>query len=386
MSAKTGKLNVIAFGVGHIFSTLKHVLYNTFNVIAFADNDVEKQGTLIDGIEIINPINITSRQFDKVVVMTPTFQKDVVRQLIDYGINSDDIILGVNFLMNNKHGALYEYYVDESMDISFRYSAPKCVNVLIENSDFKWIIKSKDAVILPSLIMSGGFSEEEISAFFSLSNEFYGETRGVFLDVGANVGTTSLCAIKNYRVSEVIAIEPSSDNFALLQCNVFINKLHSKIHAVNAAVSDNDGFANLLISPDSPSDNRVRNDIAPAENVVTERIGTVTLDSLIKGRNASEIAFLWVDVQGYEYFVLNGAKNLLSKNKKLAVQIEFWPLGLRETDSLDLLCLFCKEHFTKYIDIKEYLSGRKEVHEIKSIDRLPLIYKDYTYTDLFLIP
>lgn len=387
MPVKTEKINVVVFGVGQIFQILKPMLYDKYNVVAFADNDKEKQGTLLDSIEIIDPNSILSSHFDKVIITTPTFQKEVVRQLIDCGVNSNDIILGVNFLMvdDNKHDDVYEYYLDDDQNVSFRYSSSKSTNVLIENNDFNWIIHSSDASILPSMIRSGGFSEEELNTFFLLSKEFFGETKGVFLDIGANIGTTSLSATKNNRVSEIIAIESSSDNFALLQCNIHINKLHNKIHAVNAAASDRIGFANVVTSPVAPSDNRVRSDLECVENTETEKVATITIDSLIKNRGLSEIAFMWVDVQGYEYFVLNGAKELISKNKNMAVQIEFWPIGLRETNSLDLLCQFCKENFSKYIDIKEYLGGSKIVHEINSIDLLPDIYQSYTYTDIFLI-
>lgn len=330
MQRNTQKLNVIIFGIGQIFHIIKNNLYDTFNVIAFADNDKEKQGTFLDGKEIIHPNKILSRQFDKVIVTTPTFQKEVVRQLIDQGIDSNNIVLGVNFLMNT-HDSSYEFYIEEDGNIAFRYKTAKCTNVLIENNDFKWIIQSNDTVILPSLIRTGSFSEEELNAFFSIAHEHFGETKGVFLDVGANIGTTSLLAIKNDRVSDVIAIEPSADNFARLQCNVYLNKLHNKIHAVNAAASDSIGIVNLVISPLGPSDNRVRSDIEYIDDSGKEKIATVTIDSLIKDRNPSQIAFMWVDVQGYEYFVLNGAKNLISVNKNMAVQIEFWPLGLRET-------------------------------------------------------
>jgi len=386
MPVEAVKLNVIVFGTGAVFQTLKNFLYATYNVVAFADNDAEKQGTLLDGIEVINPDDILSKQFDKVFVTVTGSQKVVVKQLINEGVNSNDIVLGVNFLLadNQRHGSKYEYYVDQDLDVAFRYSTAKSANVLIENDDFNLIISSKDAIILPSIISRGGFSNEELSVFFSLSKEYFGDTKGVFLDVGANVGTTSLPATKNTRVSEVIAIEPSSDNFSLLQCNVFLNKLQGKIQAVNAAVSNKKGFSDLVVSPISPGDNRVRS--GSPEDAKVEKIVTITIDSLIKDRDANEIAFMWVDVQGYEYYVLSGAKDLISTNKKLAVQIEFWPFGLRETNSLDLLCQFCKENFSKYIDMKEYLAGGRTVYDINSIDLLSINYQKNTYTDLFLIP
>jgi FkbM family methyltransferase len=388
MSAKTEKSKVVIFGVGQIFQSIKPFLYETYDVIAFADNDPEKQGSRLDSIEIIHPNSILSKIFDYVIVTTPTFQKDVVRQLLDCGVKSPDILLAVNCLMQNDQNpdALYEYYINGERNISLRYSLSACANVLVENNDFSWILQAGDAAMLPSIINSGGFSNVELAAFFSLSKETFGETKGVFLDIGANIGTTSLAATKNSRVSEVIAVESSGDNFARLQCNIYINKLHNKIHAVNVAVSDSIGSANVVISDVAPGDNRVRTDAQCPQNATTEKIETLTIDHLLSDRDAAEFAFMWVDVQGYEYFVLNGAKNLIAGNKKMAVQIEFWPLGLRETQSLDLLCRFCKEHFSQYIDLREYLGGRKIIHKSNEIDQLPLSLKNHAYTDLFLIP
>jgi len=388
MPVKTEKAKVIVFGIGQIFQSLKPFLYETYNVVAFADNDPEKQNAMQDGIKIIDPNTILSQTFDKIIVTTPTFQKEVVKQLLDCGVKGQDIILAVNFLMKNdqKPDALYEYYIDDDRHISLQYSLTTCANVLVENDDFNWIIQAGDVAILPSIISNGAFSAEELDTFFSLSKEYFGETKGVFLDIGANIGTTSLAATKNPRVSEVIAVEPSSDSYARLQCNIFLNKLHKKIHAVNAAASDSAGSANVVISAVAPGDNRVRTDVQCPQNANTEKITTVTIDDLISGRDTSDFAFMWVDVQGYEYFVLNGAKNLIAKNKKMAVQIEFWPLGLIETSSLNLLCWFCKENFSKYIDLKEYLYGKKIVYDICAIDQLQHIYKNYAYTDLFLIP
>lgn len=384
----TKKENVIVFGVGQIFESLKPILYETYHVTAFADNDMDKQGTRIDDIEIIDPNAIVLRPYDKVIVTTPTFQKEVVKQLLACGVKSHDIVLAVNFLMKNnkKPEARYEYYIEDDGTISLRYSLSGCANVLIENEDFHWILQAGDVAMLPSIIEIGAFSREELDAFFTLSEEYFGQTRGVFLDIGANIGTTALAATKNPRVTEVLAVEPASDSFERLQCNIYLNKLHHKINAVNAAVSDSVGYANVLISEVAPGDNRVRTDAQCPHNTSTEMIATLTIDNLIQGRKPAEFAFMWVDVQGYEFFVLNGARNLFAGNKKIAVLIEFWPLGLRETQSLDLLCRFCKEHFSIYIDLREYLSGKKIIHKSSEIDQLPFSLKNHAHTDLFLIP
>jgi len=385
MPGKKAKLDVIVFGVGQFFHTLKDYLFENYNIIAFMDNDVQKQGTLLDNIDIVNPKDISAYKFEKVIVTIILFQEQLVRQLLDLGVDRHKIVLAVNFLMMNDEGNIYEYYIDDKSNISFRYNLTKCTVIPVEKNNFKYLISSNDAVIASSLINSGDFSQKELDAFFGLANKYFGIQKGAFLDVGANIGTTSLAATKNDCVSDVIAIEPSSDNFALLQCNIHLNKLHHKIRAIHAAASDSNDMVNLLISSDSSGDHRVRNAASLTTDTKLERIEAMTIDEVVKDR-ANEIAFMWIDVQGYEYYVLHGAKSLISNSRTLAVQMEFWPLGLEETKTMNLLCQFCKDHFSKYIDIREYLNVKNEIaHDINEIDLLSTRYEN-SYTDIFLIP
>jgi len=385
MPVKKAKLDVIVFGVGQFFHTLKDYLFENYNIIAFMDNDVQKQGTLLDHIDIVNPKDISAYKFEKVIVTIILFQEQLVRQLLDLGVDRHKIVLAVNFLMMNDEGNIYEYYIDDKSNISFRYNLTKCTVIPVEKNNFKYLISSNDAVIASSLINSGDFSQKELDAFFGLANKYFGIQKGTFLDVGANIGTTSLAATKNDCVSDVIAIEPSSDNFALLQCNIHLNKLHHKIRAIHAAASDSNDMVNLLISSDSSGDHRVRNAASLTTDTKLERIEAMTIDEVVKDR-ANEIAFMWIDVQGYEYYVLHGAKSLISNSRTLAVQMEFWPLGLEETKTMNLLCQFCKDHFSKYIDIREYLNVKNEIaHDINEIDLLSTRYEN-SYTDIFLIP
>jgi FkbM family methyltransferase len=382
---KKAKSKVIVFGIGQFFHTLKDDLFETHDVVALMDNDEQKQGVLVNGTEVVHPGEIRNYAFDSVIITIILHQEQVVRQLLGLGVRKEKIVLAANFLMKNDEGNLYEYYIDDQSGISLRYTVTKGTIVPVEKNNFTFLVPSHDAVIASSLINSGAFSQKELDAFFGLAGTYFGARRGVFLDVGANIGTTSLAAAKNDHVSHVIAIEPSSDNFALLQCNIYLNKLHGKIRAIHAAASNSNDPVDLLLSPDSSGDHRVRNSAARAPDSKVERIVAVTIDDVAKDC-ADDVAFMWIDVQGYEYFVLRGAERLLSRFGKLAVQMEFWPYGLEETNTTELLCRFCKDHFSRYVDVREYLNVQGEsVHSISEIDLLPTRYRD-TYTDIFLIP
>jgi hypothetical protein len=58
------------------------------------------------------------------------------------------------------------------------------------------------------------------------------------------------------------------------------------------------------------------------------------LDSVIKKINPKNV-FLWIDVQGYEGFVLDGGRETLRYNPPLV--IEFWPYALERSGCIELL-------------------------------------------------
>ncbi len=93
---------------------------------------------------------------------------------------------------------------------------------------------------------------------------------GLFVDVGANVGTYTLWAAE--QGAEVIAVEPAADTFGLLEENIALNGY--QVTAVQAAAGDHCGSARFTAGLDAG------NSLA-GRPVVTD---LVTVDSLIGDR------------------------------------------------------------------------------------------------------
>jgi FkbM family methyltransferase len=130
---------------------------------------------------------------------------------------------------------------------------------------------------------------------------------GLFIDVGANVGTYTIWAAE--LGAEVIAVEPATDTFGLLQENIVLNGY--PVTAVRAAAGDHCGTARFTMGLDAG------NSLAPDGPAVTE---LVTVDSLIGDRRA---AGMKVDVEGFEIDVLRGAARALAEHRIGLVQIEW---------------------------------------------------------------
>lgn len=130
---------------------------------------------------------------------------------------------------------------------------------------------------------------------------------GLFIDVGANVGTYTIWAAE--LGAEVIAVEPAADTFGLLQENIVLNGY--PVTAVRAAAGDHCGTARFTVGRDAG------NSLALDGPVVTE---LVTVDSLIGDRRATGMK---VDVEGFEIDVLRGAARALAEHRIGLIQIEW---------------------------------------------------------------
>jgi FkbM family methyltransferase len=130
---------------------------------------------------------------------------------------------------------------------------------------------------------------------------------GLFIDVGANVGTYTIWAAE--LGAEVIALEPAADTFALLQENIALNAY--QVTAVQAAAGDHCGTARFTSGLDAG------NSLASDGPVVTE---LVTVDALIGDRR---VAGMKVDVEGFEIDVLRGAARALADRRIGLIQVEW---------------------------------------------------------------
>jgi FkbM family methyltransferase len=157
------------------------------------------------------------------------------------------------------------------------------------------------------------FIERAYSNFFP----FY--EKGVILDVGAHFGYFSLFASVNAPKSKIISLEPSSDNFNVLEKNIKINKI-SNIQAFNLGVSDKTGETSLFISKSKnhsifdSSKNRL-------SSCKKEEIKVISLEDLLKKSNVSNVDFMKMDCEGSEYPLLfNTTKNTFKKIKTISLE------------------------------------------------------------------
>jgi FkbM family methyltransferase len=142
---------------------------------------------------------------------------------------------------------------------------------------------------------------------------FFGGGPGLFLDVGANIGSYSILAARVCGAS-VVALEPVPETFDKLTRNLLINGIQERVEANRAAVGDAPGM--LSFSADRDTMNQV---VGPEYAGASIQVQVVTVDDLLKGRTAQ----VWkVDVEGFERQVLAGASHALADPDVALVLLE----------------------------------------------------------------
>jgi FkbM family methyltransferase len=196
---------------------------------------------------------------------------------------------------------------------------------------------------------------------------------GVFLDIGANVGSYTLIAAEKVGdPGRVFAFEPVSAIFNRLVENINLNGF-SNVVAEQKALTNENKFVDLHIADQK---NLGMSSIFhhDTESGQTEQVSAVRLDDYLKQHQLKRIDMIKIDIEGAELFALQGMKDTLIKHKP-EIFIELKEEAVKHADySLEDII-----NFLHKLDYKQ--SGIDEKGEL--ISDLNLFRKDY-YNFLFV--
>jgi FkbM family methyltransferase len=132
----------------------------------------------------------------------------------------------------------------------------------------------------------------------------------VIVDVGANVGQSTLAYKASWPGAAVHSIEPTPESFRLLCENTSRLK---RVWCHNIALSSEPGVAEIVRADDS-----VRNRIATrTDELVTGPDGGIvitTLDEFCTNHQITRISLLKIDTEGHDLQVLRGGTTLLAQH------------------------------------------------------------------------
>ncbi|MEM9834823.1 MAG: FkbM family methyltransferase [Bacteroidota bacterium] len=175
-------------------------------------------------------------------------------------------------------------------------------------SEHQLTITFKTEDVLGRHIYKEGICEPDNTACF-LQNIPLKE-HDVIIDVGANIGWFSLIFSRYGPANtKIFSFEPDPLNYRLLTKNVKQNNAN-QIICRTEALSNKEGKETLYLYP---SKNRGRHSLLPINHGEQIEVPTTTLDIFLQSQKIdySQVKFVKIDVEGYEYFVLQGSQQLL---------------------------------------------------------------------------
>lgn len=157
----------------------------------------------------------------------------------------------------------------------------------------------------------------------------------VCFDVGANIGYYTLLESKMVGdEGKVIAIEPSPINFKQLQKNIQ-NEKAKNVELYQIAGGDQNGTIKFLLDPHSNLSRIISNEEKVREKGEIVDVPMKKLDSFLEASTIKTLDFIRMDVEGYEFNILEGMRNSIKKFRP-AIQMEVHTriLGYKKTQKL----------------------------------------------------
>jgi len=150
------------------------------------------------------------------------------------------------------------------------------------------------------------------------------------IDAGANIGFFSLVASELVgKEGKVVSFEPSKETFNKLIQNIKLNQC-SNITAFNNGLGDKPN-EKLVLWQDAGRKDAERY-VVPDNSIIgvspeidierREEVSLDTLDNCLKKLNITKVDFIKIDTEGYEYYILKGAQNILQNNPEVILLME----------------------------------------------------------------
>lgn len=172
---------------------------------------------------------------------------------------------------------------------------------------------------IESQVFWQGFQEADEGVIVLLKRHL--PVDGVFIDVGANIGSFTLVAARRASRGQVHAFEPSAHHFARLTRNVELN--HFKNVVLNQkGLYDQPGEAILFL----PSQTGEMNNSGAASlyvsqveeaRQVSEAVSLVRLDDYVRNQHMQRVDIIKIDIEGAEMKALEGARETITRFRPL---------------------------------------------------------------------
>ena len=174
------------------------------------------------------------------------------------------------------------------------------VPYLVTGHPEKFVVSTTDKVIGRELFLHGEFDFEKLRSALAIMAREGCSSPSHLIDVGANIGSITIPALKRGLMQTATAIEPHPGNLRLLRANIALNGLENHVSVLAQAVGNCDAVLHLYESATNSGNHSIGNEGIPVLSSRLDDLPLPTAQSL-----------LWMDIEGYEGHALLGAARLL---------------------------------------------------------------------------
>jgi FkbM family methyltransferase len=201
-----------------------------------------------------------------------------------------------------------------------------------------------------------------------------------FVDVGANIGTTTVPAVLSHGFDSAVAIEPEPENVRVLRMNIVLNDLDDRVKALPVAVSNEVGQSELVVNRTRGGKHWIATDRSNVKQKAESQIltvETVTLDHLVESGviEAERTGMLWMDAEAHEGHILEGASALLARGTPLVLELN--PAYLDRVGDRGKLQQAITESYTHVAPMHRNRDKGRPSFPLEGVDRLSAYAEDF---------
>ena len=222
--------------------------------------------------------------------------------------------------------SFYDYYYTKYKLKKIKQSG----NNLILTHGCKMKVNPNDDGLSAELLVHGSH-EPDTTKFVSK----YLKENIVCVDVGANIGYYSTLYSKIVgRNGKVLAIEPSPVNFGYLKENLELQNFDNYL-VFNCASGDKECSVRFLMDKRANKCMIVQDESESSNNPDIISVPVRKIDDIIDESKVERVDFLKMDVEGYEWFAIQGAlKTIRTFRPSIQIEIHFNKLGHEITQKI----------------------------------------------------
>jgi len=235
----------------------------------------------------------------------------------------------------------------------------KSKEYIFYSDKYNFLLFSKDYMISRSTYIDGPYDYSVLKkAIKLLPKDFIKES---LIDVGANIGTVSIPAIKDGIFKNSIVFEPNPKIYNILKINIFLNNLSAKIVSYDFCLSSkNNENVSFKMSDINYGDTRFKK-IKYSNSFPKNKVKT--LDSFLKLVDPFK-TLIKIDVQGFELEVLLGSKHFLRSKPPLILELD--PLALSKK-SFEKIFDIIKKNYCNFFNLNQDNPLKKDISFLQDI-------------------